>query len=231
MSKIHPVTFAVLMLFPLFTGCEAVIDGKLYGSGRADLHINASLGPKINALIGRFSSRPGPVLPAAEFNTNLLRFSGVEKSDFIQKNDASIEGTLVIKSIDDILKQNSISFINWKQTQTGGSAVIDINKKNGAQLISLISSELSDYLSALMAPVATGEELTKNEYIELVKSVYGAEIAKEIAGARFRMNLDFPQTIRSIKGGKSAGSTAKFDTPLLDILVLENPVIYEVNWD
>jgi hypothetical protein len=86
------------------------------------------------------------------------------------------------------------------------------------------------YLSALMAPIATGEALTKPEYLALVTSVYGKAIADEISSSSIRASVNFPGAIQRIKGGTYSGRRADFDIPLLDILVLETPLSYEVVW-
>jgi hypothetical protein len=81
-----------------------------------------------------------------------------------------------------------------------------------------------------MAPVATGEQLTKQEYLELVASVYRKELAAEISAARIRARVEFPGTVVSVRGGTFSGSSAEFDVPLIDLLVLENRLSYEVVW-
>jgi hypothetical protein len=81
-----------------------------------------------------------------------------------------------------------------------------------------------------MAPIATGEAMTRSEYLALVASVYGKAIADEIASSSIRASVNFPGTIQRIKGGNFSGRRADFDIPLLDILVLETPLSYEVVW-
>jgi hypothetical protein len=94
----------------------------------------------------------------------------------------------------------------------------------------LLSPEVRDYLSALMAPVATGETLTQKEYLALVQSVYGKGLAEEIASAKITLTIDFPGTISVIQGGKATKNRGVFTIPLGDLLVLERPLRYEVAW-
>jgi hypothetical protein len=81
-----------------------------------------------------------------------------------------------------------------------------------------------------MAPVALGEYMAAGEYLSLVAMIYGRPLADEIAAARIRASIEFPRAVTSITGGTSAGRRAEFDIPLLDILVLEKPLRYEINW-
>ena len=98
-------------------------------------------------------------------------------------------------------------------------------------ILARLSPEGADYLSALMAPAATGETLSKTDYLALVESVYGKGVAGEIAAAKVSAALTLPGQIRSVKGGTSSGREARFDIPLLDILVLETPLDYEITWN
>jgi hypothetical protein len=81
-----------------------------------------------------------------------------------------------------------------------------------------------------MAPIATGENLNKAEYLELVASMYNKAISDEISGSRIRASIDFPGAITGVKGGTFSGRRADFDISLLDLLILETPLVYEVQW-
>ena len=81
-----------------------------------------------------------------------------------------------------------------------------------------------------MAPIVSEEALSRDEYLELVGSTYGPAIAREIGAARLAIQLGFPQPVRAVRGGRVEGGKARFDTPLVDLLVLETPLIYEIEW-
>jgi hypothetical protein len=93
-----------------------------------------------------------------------------------------------------------------------------------------IYPEAVDYLSALMAPAATGEALSKANYLVLVESVYGKPLANEIGTSRVAAVITMPGTVKSVKGGTSSGREARFDIALADLLVLEQPLNLEINW-
>jgi len=60
--------------------------------------------------------------------------------------------------------------------------------------------------------------------------VYGRPLADEIAAARIWAIIEFPRPLVSVKGGSSAGNRAEFNISLADLLVLEQPLRYEVIW-
>jgi hypothetical protein len=102
------------------------------------------------------------------------------------------------------------------------------------RLIALISPDAVGYLSTLLAPAATGEVLTKTEYLDLVASIYDKpgdrSLSNEIAAARIHAVISFPGTISAVRGGTFSGNQARFSIPLLDLLVLEQALDYEVIW-
>jgi hypothetical protein len=107
---------------------------------------------------------------------------------------------------------------------------VHLDRESGPEIIGLISRDAADYLSTLMAPLATGEKLTKTEYLALVSSIYDKAVADEIARSKLSAVFAVPGRVRSARGGAFTGREARFEVPLLDILVLEQPLDYEIVW-
>jgi len=251
-AVIAPVlAFALLCAFCACTSCAAQINGSLKGDGQADLLIRAALEPRMTALIGGLAAASGAVQPGAAapildgpaIAASMSSAPGVASASFKNTAPAAIEGPVKIAKIGDFLAaggSQKASFINFEQNARGGAATggaatsgrctINLSLASGPEILALISPEISDYLSALMAPLATGDALTKAEYLALVGSVYGRGIAGEISKAVIRASLEFPGPVQSAQGGTVSGRRADFAIPLLDILVLETPLSYEVVW-
>jgi hypothetical protein len=146
--------------------------------------------------------------------------SGLVSASLRNTGPSAVEGTILIRRI------NEYGFFVFEQ----GRCLININRGNGSQMLENLSADITDYLNALMAPIATGEEMSKTEYLDLVASFYNRNISDEIALSRVRASLEFPGVITGVTGGTSSGRMAEFDIPLLDLLVLETPLVYEVRW-
>ena len=145
---------------------------------------------------------------------------------------AAIEGTIQILNINHFLTTGNMrGFIFFEQGQAGGRCVVNVNINNGPVLLANLSPEIAGYLNALMAPLATGEKISKSEYLFIVTTVYGKAVSDEIAVSVIRASIDFPGTITSVRGGAFSGRRAEFNIPLLDLLVLETPLNYEVSWN
>ncbi|MDR3191597.1 MAG: hypothetical protein LBT87_00865 [Treponema sp.] len=239
MSVFQKLLFVCLVVsFAVFSSCAARISGELRQGGAANFTVSTGLEPRMSSLIRSFAAMAGGEAGARVLNGEALSRSlsaapGVESAVLRNTGPAALEGPVKITNIRDFLApaRDKKGFIVLEENASGGRLRLTLNRDLGPDILSLISPEVGDYLSALMAPIATGEILSKTEYLELVVSIYGEPIADEISKAAIRASVDFPGQVRSVRGGKFSGKRAEFDIPLLDILVLESPLVYEVAWN
>jgi hypothetical protein len=224
--------------------CAARIDGALAANGSASLSVSMSLGQQTAALIQRLTAaggQGGPVLDGPAISRSMAEAGGVASVTLRNTGPAAVEGQMRISAIGDFLapangrtadgRAAGSGFIEFEQSGSGGRCVINISRANGPVIIELLSPQIADFLNALMAPLATGEELSRAEYLELVASFYNNAVSDEIAGSRIRASIDFPRAVTSVRGGTFSGRRVNFDIPLLDLLVLETPLVYEVYWN
>jgi hypothetical protein len=233
-----------LLLVPLaliFGSCSSRINGALRQDGTGDLSLQAALEPRMAALIRSLAalSRDGglpaeaPLIDGAAISRSLAGAPGIASAALANTGPTAIAGSLAVSRAEELLAlpgNQTGRLIAYEQGPAGGLLTITIDRLSGPPLLALISEDVKDYLSALMAPVSTGEALSKAEYLALVAAVYGRGIAEEIAAARIRFSLDLPGPVLSARGGSFAGSRAQFEVPLADLLVLESPLVYEIRW-
>jgi len=225
----------VLLLSAVFISCSARIDGVVLQGGAAEISVKASLGPRTVSLVQSLRSFMGdtrntPILNGETVNRSLAAASGIKTASLKNTSPDALEGNITISNIGDFLLSERGMFITYSEGADSSSIIIVLDRDSAPLLISRLSPEVGEYLSALMAPVALGEYMPATEYLSLVAMIYGSPLADEIATARIRASIEFPRPIASISGGSSAGKRAEFDIPLLDILVLEKPLRYEVKW-
>ena len=231
------MVFSLLLAFALlFSSCATQISGSLQTDGRADLNIFASLEPRMSALIMGFAAAAGvapgtAILDGPSIAESMAAAPGIASVSLGNTSPVSIEGNIRASHIGDLLAGGGADFITFEQLPGGGGRfTAGLDRDSGRAILALISPDIANYLAALMAPVATGEAMTRAEYLFLVGAVYGSGIAEEISGATIRAWIDFPGPIQSIRGGTFSGRRAEFAIPLLDVLVLETPLSYEVVW-
>jgi len=224
----------ILLCFGL-SSCATRIDAALASDGSLAMNVSTSLQPRITALVQRMFSlggQDGLVLNGAEIAQSMSNAPGVTSVSFRNVASAAIDGQIRISQINDFLAAaGETTFITFEQGTSGGRCEININRNNGPVIIVLFSPVIADYLNAFMAPIVTGDELTTDEYIELVSSFYNQAISDEIAASRIRLAVDFPGSVTSVRGGTFSGNRASFDIPLVELLVLETPMVFEVRWN
>jgi len=236
MVKIH-VALSVVLASALFvTSCATQIAGSLQADGRAEMNVFAALEPRISALITALAAHAGvppgtPILDGPAIAVSMAQAPGIASISLNNTSPVSIDGRIQASHIGAFLDAGRTDFITFEQGPgTGGRFAVNLDRASGQAVLAMISPDITVYLAALMAPVVTGETMTGEEYLALVGMVYGVGIAEEIAGARIRAFIDFPGPIQSVRGGTFSGRRAEFSIPLLDVLVLETPLLYEVVW-
>jgi hypothetical protein len=234
MKRIAPLFAAALLL----GSCAGQIRGSLDTGGSGAFMVSAALQPGISALIRSLAALGGqtepnsPIIDGAAAAASISAAPGITSVSLRNTSPAAVEGPVTVGNISDFLAiGGEKGFIRFEPQQpSGGRCVINISLDSGPQILSLLSPSVGDYLAALMAPLATGEALSVSEYLTLVTAVYGKGIAGEIQTSFIRTAIDFPGPVLSAKGGSFNGRRAEFAIPLLDLLVLETPLIYEVEW-
>jgi hypothetical protein len=189
---------------------------------------------------GAPANRDAPIINGPVIARSMAAAPGIEAVSLLNRSPSSVAGNVRISRIDEFLILPDIvgagntagePFITWEPRFPGDSRLlITMTRDTAPLLLTMISEDIRDYLSALFAPAATGERLSRGEYLELVGSIYGQALADEIAAAKITASIGFPGPVRSIKGGTFSGQEARFDIALVDLLVLENPLEYEVIW-
>lgn len=256
-ASLNFIYITIFLLFGLFSvffmSCNARIEGYLTPDGASVVSVNTSLEPRMTTLLRSLAAAGGQtdglVLNGPSISMSMSRAPGVAEASLRNTSVSSLDGFVHISQIRDFLSPANTrqapaqrGFITFEQGggansgavnsgANSGRCVITISRQNGPMMLELLSPEISDYLHALMAPLATGEEMSKSEYLSLVASFYNRTISDEIAHSRILASIDFPGPISSIRGGTFTGRKAFFDIPLLDLLVAETPLVYEVTWN
>jgi hypothetical protein len=243
-SSVNAPARALVFVAALFCiSCSTDINGVIRADGRAELVLNSALFPGMNRLLRSLGPQDNaaPVLDATILNDAFAAMPGIETAALRNTPSGGVDGRIMAANAAQFFNglsraassKNAVTsppFAVWEQTANGGRLTVNLNRETGREVITLVSTDLADYLSALMAPVATGEEINKTVYLELVSSVYGKPVADEIDRARLSIKLDFPASVESVTGGKYNGNRAEFEIPLIDTLVLDRPLFYEIRW-
>lgn len=104
-------------------------------------------------------------------------------------------------------------------------------------IVSSLPQETQELFDLLMAPVLTGEEMSHKEYVDLVGSVYGEELAAEIDSALFYVSLECPEnctikktSLSNLKNAVTGQKKASFSIPLADFLCITKAWTFSITW-
>jgi len=238
----HVKNLGLIFLVPIlmvFFSCSARIDGAVREGGAAEISLKTSLGPRTAALIGTLrsfmgASAEGPILDGGAISLSLAAAPGIDSVSLKNTSPTSLEGDISITNVGDFLAVNGEKsrFITFSESRAPGnsSIIINLDKESAPEIISRLSPEAKQYLTALMAPAILGEQSTRQEYLMLVAMIYGRPLSDEIASARIQASIEFPRPVTAVRGGTALGKKAEFNIPLVDLLVLETPLRYEISW-
>jgi hypothetical protein len=238
---------SAVLLAAIFCSCSGRIDGTITQSGNsagAELRLAAALQPRMAALLRGLSLTLGgntapeaPIVDGPAIARSLSLAPGVSSAVLENNGTTAVRGTAVIAKLDEFLAVPGRSSggaiadnARLLKYDPEGALQIRLDRVTGPQMLAFFSEEVNAYLSALLAPVATGETLTRAEYLRLVMTIYGKPVADDIAASRIQVNLEAPRTISAIKGGTARDRQAQFSIALPDLLVLEQPLEYEISW-
>jgi hypothetical protein len=172
-----------------------------------------------------------PVLDGRAISLSMAAAPGVRSVSLVNTSPNAMDGGISITNVGDFLASGGVNrFITFTESRDASSIVVVLDRNSAPDLIARLSPEVEEYLMALMAPAVLGEPDSRLEYIALISAVYGRPLANEISEAKIRASIEFPRPIKTIRGGTSAGRQAEFEVPLLDVLVLEQPLRYEASW-
>ena len=236
----NPKKLVFLFFFPFllsFFSCTASIDGAVREGGAVELQLRASLGPRITGVVRSLRLFMGegeetPLLDGPAISRSLALTPGIRSASLRNLDDQTLDGLISVSNLEEFLVPvHGLHgrFITYTEGQSS-SIVVYLDREIAPLLVSLLFPELEEYLSALMAPALLGEAMTAGEYLNLIASFYARPVADEIAAGRIRASIEFPRPLSFVQGGTFSGRRAEFDISLLDLLVLEQPLRYEVRW-
>jgi hypothetical protein len=209
----------------LAASCGGSVNAVLQGDGGASLSVEALLIPALAPVLN-----DGGPLDVAALNNAIRKSPGVQASSLAKSQGSIIKGPVAVADLNAFLRGSlATGAPEFVRYDPDGSLTMTLSRATAQVFLTLLTADMQDYLSVLMAPAFTGDNLTKSENLSLLGS-FNKTIVPQIQAASVAVTVTAPSPIRSIKGGKATGTKATFTIPLVDLLVLENPVEWNISW-
>lgn len=200
----------VLIVTTFFIGCSSSIEIELLKDGSVNYSFSGQTGKGLENLIrtSQNISSDVPIFYAEGIQKDLSQngFSNVEVSS---KNTE-----LKIKMSEK--NKNSMFFTSGVLTSQNGKLKLCLSEKTLNNFYNQCDAEIALYMDMLLSPVFNGEQMTQNEYLELVKSFYGAQVANDLEKAYIKVSLK-----------NVDGSVSKHNISLTQILTLNKSLQLE----
>lgn len=247
-GKFIYATIYLTVLFAL-TGCGGRLGITARSDGKADLSVVMDTGKAASAMISSIMASLYPSGPTAAASGSAGVFTP-ERAQALEKSLAGGDAeTLSAKALSssvlslDATVRDAASQTSASRTGVRFASVVSVEKHSltlnlsPATMRALYASmdlQTRSYVDLFMAPVFIGEPMSGEEYTALIASVYGKDLAQEIADARMEITLTAPRGEKAAScsnaDAKLSGRSARFSIPLLDLLVLEEPQAYRITW-
>lgn len=231
-SSLSRFLSAALALFSVLTlaGCAPVVKLTVNPDGSGTGSFTGSLGPASASVIKRVTGGESPLSAVdAESITSGLRTTGMISNAVVSASDTSLSIDFTIPSLDGLFDR-AITL-----GPSGRRMTLTLSRESVNSTIALMTPETRDSLELLMAPVFTGEALSRADYEEILAATYGKNLANELHDSVFVLSVECPAPVRSatiLSPGTAAksGQTARFAIPLSVLLVMETPISISVSW-
>lgn len=213
--------FATVYLFALlaFTGCASLVQVKAEKNGMQSFSARINLGETVSNAIKEASSGLSEINSSGGldssralviFDTEKIK-SALDSSEFKNTKVSSPEFSRL-----NISASGSFpSFVSRSEK----SLEIKFSPENIKKLAASLPEETQSFFDLLMAPVFTGEEMTAEEYADLVAVVYGEPLAQELKKSAVELSLVSPD-----------GKTKQFSVPLTDFLALSEEKVFSIDF-
>jgi hypothetical protein len=217
------------------SACNARVEANIQSSGSADFSVNASV---IDALKTVFAG----ALDVGEINKTLAALPAVDSAVFKAGKAGSVNGKGQLGSVSGFLappasaspaQVEAMRCISYTKGSKAGTSrlAIKLNRTTSPLLVSLLSKKSQSYLSMLAPPVLMGTTLSEKDYLAQLKVFgYSQAMLDQLKAAVITVTLSFPRKVSGIKGGTAKGKTALFTLPVLDLMLLEKPIEWDVQW-
>ena len=200
---------AVIFLAAGLTSCTSEIVLKQEKSGSINVKFSSVAG---NAFIKMVKSAAadddGNVLIDVNAITHELEKSGFVNVDIEKKNVIDFD-----VSMDDFFG-NSILISSGLLSSTADEFSANITAAKFADFYNKADDDLVNILDMFLAPVFNDEEMWESEYVELLASFYGDDVANEIKESSLKITLE------DVNGKKKSKTVS-----LAKLFTLQEPVI------
>jgi len=229
-----------LALVLLLGSCSSRFQAAISAQGSARIEFQAEMPAPIAAKLRKLASAGGSSIDPSGplFDLDAMRASIAARpelglAELSRPSPDSVKGSLVVKSLarlaasPDLADSKALAYSEgpgWAELR------LKLARGPGNGLESLLPG-LDPYLLEALSPPALEEEgLSAEEYRMMLASVFGEKAMPAWDAAAISLELVAPEAVLSSGGGELSGRTLKARIPVIEALVLEEPIELWLRW-
>lgn len=176
------MTIFVLMLISLFASCTTEVTLTLQKDDSVAITFEGGAGKAFTKMISSAAGAGDSLIDEKEVSYELAKagFSDVKVN---QKKNGAVAISMTDK------KQSSYIFTSGIVKSEKGSLKAAITRKSLEDFYAASDEQTRMILDLFLAPVFNNEEMTEEEYLEMVGAFYGQDASKEVAESLVTLNL------------------------------------------
>lgn len=208
---ISVLTGLVLAACMLFVSCDCNLSVSETNSGYK-ISYSTVLGKALLDTVGAVSDDGSEVIFSAEEIQKVFAETGMlnVRSESVKAESLLIEAETSEKE-DDFVSAAGLVKGDRK------SYSLLFSRETLSAMYDGMPSMMKSYIDLFMAPSFSGEEMTDDEYVDLISSVYGDVVAEEIKDSKINLTLS-----------KLDGRKQRYTIRLLDLINIKKELVYKI---
>ena len=180
-------------------GCTSEITLELKKDGSVDVEFSGVAGTAFATMINSVSGMSGNGAAAGSviFDTKEIEYE-MSSNGFSQVKASSKKGSDLTVTMTDKNGKSAL-FTSGVVSVKDGKLNASLSPQSLVKFYKAADSQTVMFLDMLLAPIFNDEVMTQEEYLEVLASFYGDEIADEMKNSSFRITLKNPDGTKTIQ--------------------------------
>lgn len=178
----------VVVAINFFTSCENEIRIRANVNG-VDFSYKVKTGDLFTDVLSAMEEDQEETGFNSDVISAMFENAGYERVKVISadKEGFEVKGTLPESADDPLSKAGMLSF-----SVEGNFITLNITRKTLTDFYKNSSQDIQNIIDMLMSPTFTDDEMTDEEYLDLISSVYGQKLADELMNSKIKFVLESP---------------------------------------
>jgi hypothetical protein len=225
------------MVFAAF-GCSIKQEATVKSDGSGEVSFQFKMMPFFIDYIVNMSEliedesvyEDGKIFDVEQIQQDFQTKPSVTLKSITSKDIGELKGSFTFSNVADVFQEEEelaeagiISFTN-----TGGVKTLKVHltRNNFEQLYSLFPI-MNNPLFESFGPMEN-EGVTEEEYLDMLEFAFGEDGPQGVKKSEIELDVKVDGAVVSQTGGKQRGNTVTFSIPLIDILLLQEPLTYSI---